>query len=188
MRLTDDRYHQERIRLELGLRLLRHEAKNCTIRHCTGISEDRVRKLFKTYIEGQTPQPLRRKRGKSPQELSLLLRNDGARLEASILAGAMHAVGIVPMMPLGKEWSPSTHMAARCCDAYEHYLQLFDSPRFTFEHAWFLLLTLARTTDLILTECTACSASILQDRCAQPKLCPFCHVRPPLPPAIRLHH
>ncbi len=45
MRLTDDRYANERSQFELALRMIRHEARTRTIRECTGLSDDRIRKL-----------------------------------------------------------------------------------------------------------------------------------------------
>jgi hypothetical protein len=47
MRLTDNRYAQERFQLEVAMRMIRFEARTCTVRTCTGLSEDRVRKLYK---------------------------------------------------------------------------------------------------------------------------------------------
>ena len=43
MRLTDDRYANERTQFELALRMIRHEARTRTIRECTGLSDDRIR-------------------------------------------------------------------------------------------------------------------------------------------------
>ena len=50
MRLTDDRYANERTQFELALRMIRHEARTRTIRECTGLSDDRIRKLYCTYF------------------------------------------------------------------------------------------------------------------------------------------
>ena len=50
MRLTDDRYALERSQFELALRMIRHEARTRTIRSCTGLSDDRIRKLYATYF------------------------------------------------------------------------------------------------------------------------------------------
>ena len=46
MRLTDDRYSGEKSQFELALRMIRHEARTGTIRACTGLSDDRIRKLY----------------------------------------------------------------------------------------------------------------------------------------------
>ncbi len=52
MRISEDRYDRDRQRLELALRFLTHEARTQTIRHWTGLSDDRIRKLYwRTPIE-----------------------------------------------------------------------------------------------------------------------------------------
>ena len=55
MRLTDDRYAAERSQFELALRMIRHEARTRTIRECTGLSDDRIRKLYATYFGKNGP-------------------------------------------------------------------------------------------------------------------------------------
>ena len=55
MRLTDDRYAGERSQFELALRMIRHEARTRTIRDCTGLSDDRIRKLYSTYFRDPSP-------------------------------------------------------------------------------------------------------------------------------------
>ena len=72
MRLTDDRYRRDRMRLELAMRLIRHEARTQTIRRWTGLSDDRIRKLFRSYIRPGSG--VRRHRGKSPQQVGYFLR------------------------------------------------------------------------------------------------------------------
>ena len=60
MRLTDDRYSGEKSQFELALRLIRHEARTGTIRSCTGLSDDRIRKLYSTYFRNSGDLPRRR--------------------------------------------------------------------------------------------------------------------------------
>ena len=50
MRVSDDRYTRDRQRLDLALRLIRHEARTFTIRQWTGLSDDRIRKLYRSYV------------------------------------------------------------------------------------------------------------------------------------------
>ncbi len=50
MRVSDDRYTRDRQRLDLALRLIRHEARTFTIRQFTGLSDDRIRKLYRSYV------------------------------------------------------------------------------------------------------------------------------------------
>ena len=46
MRISEDRYSRERLCLQLALRFLGHEARTQTIRAWTGLSDDRIRKVF----------------------------------------------------------------------------------------------------------------------------------------------
>ena len=49
MRVSDDRYSRDRLRYDLALRLIRHEARTHTIRQWTGLTDDRIRKLYRSY-------------------------------------------------------------------------------------------------------------------------------------------
>ena len=65
MRISDDRYNRDRLRLDLALRFMRHEARTHTIRKWTGLTDDRIRKLYRSYFS--IAQPVPRHRGKSPR-------------------------------------------------------------------------------------------------------------------------
>jgi hypothetical protein len=45
MRISDDRYSRDRLRLDLALRFIHHEARTHTIRAWTGLTDDRIRKV-----------------------------------------------------------------------------------------------------------------------------------------------
>ena len=60
MRITDCRYDRDRLRLTVAYRLIAHEARTQTIRHCTGLSGDRIRKLFRVYVQGRPGPRIRR--------------------------------------------------------------------------------------------------------------------------------
>ena len=45
MRISDDRYSRDRLRLDLALRFIHHEARTHTIRAWTGLTDDRIRKF-----------------------------------------------------------------------------------------------------------------------------------------------
>ncbi len=75
MRLTDDRYAAERSQFELALRMIRHEARTRTIRECTGLSDDRIRKLYSTYFRDTGSTDIRRRRGKSPRQITRFVKN-----------------------------------------------------------------------------------------------------------------
>jgi hypothetical protein len=62
MRISDDRYARERLSLDLALRFLRHEARTQTIRTWTGLTDDRKRNLYRSYMSRGAqfvPRPLR---------------------------------------------------------------------------------------------------------------------------------
>jgi hypothetical protein len=46
MRISEDCYARERLCLQLALRFLEHEARTHTIRAWTGLSDDRIRKIY----------------------------------------------------------------------------------------------------------------------------------------------
>ena len=79
MRVSDDRYTRDRQRLDLALRLIRHEARTFTIRQWTGLSDDRIRKLYRSYVMNHEARRVLRHRGKSP-------RRTGWRLTWSAIA------------------------------------------------------------------------------------------------------
>jgi hypothetical protein len=187
MRLTDDRYTREREACELALRLLRYEARSCLIRTCTGLSEDRVRKLYKTYLQHHGAKQLRRKRGKAPHEAATFMRNSHAHLEASLLAGILQSLTLTEPANSQPRWLPPLSFVERLCDAYDYYLQCMNSTdrtreaQFSFEHAWFLMQTLARGA-LRLVDCPHCGAAQLHDVLATtPRPCPFCEQKSPRP-------
>jgi hypothetical protein len=183
MRLTDDRYTREREACELALRLLRYEARSCLIRTCTGLSEDRVRKLYKTYLQHRGTKQLRRKRGKAPHEAATFMRNSRAHLEASLLAGIFCSLTLVETTYAQPRWLPPLSFVERLCDAYDYYLQCMSTgsrdAQFSFEHAWFLMQTLSRGA-LRLVPCAHCGAVQLHDVLATtPRACPFCEQKSP---------
>ena len=55
MRITDDRYTRDRQRFDLALRMIHHEARTCTIRTWTGLTDDRIRKLYRSYVADHSP-------------------------------------------------------------------------------------------------------------------------------------
>src|SRR5258707_301542 len=68
MRVSDDRYSRDRLRLDLAVRFIEHEARTRTIRLWTGLTDDRIRKLYRSYLSEGVPRRRARHRGKSPQQ------------------------------------------------------------------------------------------------------------------------
>ena len=78
MRVSDDRYTRDRERLDLALRLIRHEARTFTIRQWTGLSDDRIRKLYRSYVPEGAAAAVLRHRGKSPRQAAFFFRKPEA--------------------------------------------------------------------------------------------------------------
>ena len=179
MRLTDDRYARERSQFELALRMIGHEARTQTIRTCTGLSDDRIRKLYATYFKNTGNTSVKRRRGKSPQQVGRFVKNAEHQLQATTLlalycAGLLlkldHEQKVVPCWP-----APNVEFGHRLCRAYESYALLHESPLLSFEWAWNLLNSIAYNDELILAFCGSCNAPYVQDAYAiDSKRCPAC--------------
>jgi hypothetical protein len=177
MRITDDRYTRDRLRLDLALRLIRHEARTRTIRDWTGLTDDRIRKLFKSYIEHAGDREIRRHRGKSPRQPAYFLRNPQVRLQAASLASFFCQLGMLrsagPGLPGGLE---RLRWGERFCEAYEAFLQQHERPQIGFEHACFLQRALERQKELCIDDCADCGALIVAPVFAgRPADCAFCN-------------
>jgi hypothetical protein len=158
MHVTDERYKRDRLRLELALRLIRHEARTHTIRHWTGLSDDRVRKLYRSYIKPGAG--VRRHRGKSPAQVNYFLRATTVGAEAHALASILLLFGAISDKPdpASLKKIPTIARGRLLCDAYEAYRRVSPRPRIDFEHAAFLAKALTVGDEIRLRFCPACQA------------------------------
>jgi len=177
MRIHDDRYTRERLRFHVALRFIRLEARTRTIRQWTGLSDDRIRKLYRSYTqEAASPAPVRH-RGKSPQQPAFFIRTARARQESAVLASLCRLTGALPTATARRDSTalamvadapgtilPSLQRAQLLCQAYEGYCALVDNPLIGFEHAVFLLIALCRGEELVLSVCCDCNALLVADR------------------------
>lgn len=176
MHISNDRYFRDRQRHDLALRMIRHEARTHTIRSCTGLTDDRIRRLFKTF-RSHTPAPLRRRRGKSPRQIAYFTRNPHMQFEASYLSGVFATFDLVRRQGTEVD-AECLEYGQRFCDAFETHRQLVQQPRISFEHAWFLLQLLNRGASLRAARCRRCSGRYLRDRLhATARRCPFCELK-----------
>ena len=95
MRVSDDRYTRDRQRLDLALRLIRHEARTFTIRQWTGLSDDRIRKLYRSYVLNHDAQRVFRHRGKSPRQAAFFFRNTELYFQSAQLASLYVIYGLL---------------------------------------------------------------------------------------------
>ena len=164
MRVSDDRYSRDRLRLDLALRFLSHGARTHTIRAWTMLSDDRIRKLYRSYVRTADSPP--RHRGKSPQQVSFFMRGARAQQETGMLASFFSLLGVVPTTKLTEvnHMLPSLTRGERLCQAFELFTAIFPAPRISFEHAIFLVTALARGNEIHYGRCTDCAALVVVDR------------------------
>lgn len=181
MRLTDDRYAGERSQFELALRMIHHEARTRTIRECTGLSDDRIRKLFGTYFQDAATRHIKRRRGKSPRQVGRFVKSPLNQLEATTLI-ALYCIGLLLRMDAERKihacWPrPDVDYGHRVCRAFETYLLLHPGAKLSFEWAWNLLQTISHNDELYLAACDNCNTAYVQDSYAlDHRVCPSCEI------------
>jgi Flagellar transcriptional activator (FlhC) len=177
MRVTDDRYTRDRQRLDLAVRMIRHEARTGTIRHWTGLSDDRIRKLYRTYLQHTAAHPCRH-RGKPPRQVSYFLRNRETRRQSALLGGLFGLIGLLgcdDAEPRARDGASAMHWGDRFCRVYETYLALEHARLISFEHACYLLQVLERRAELALDECPSCQSLMVVDTLrVRDRRCAFC--------------
>jgi hypothetical protein len=172
MRVSDDRYTRDRQKFDLALRLIRHEARTYTIRQWTGLSDDRIRKLYRTYVQNGEVRVITRHRGKSPRQAAFFFRNPEVHFHAAQLASLFLMYGLMGSSGNRVESRyrvGSLESGTLLCRAYEAYLDLHAPVSISFEHAWFLLLALARRDEVGIARCTNCGGVRVRDLLARHK-------------------
>lgn len=181
MRLTDNRYASERSQFELALRMIHHEARTRTIKDCTGLSDDRIRKLYTTYFRDTGEGKIRRRRGKSPQQVGPFVKHPRNQLEATTLI-ALYCASLLLRIDAANRvhacWPrPDVEYGHRVCRAFETYLLLHPRPRLSFEWAWSLLQSISKNDELFLAICDDCRTRYVQDAYAlDRRSCPSCEI------------
>jgi hypothetical protein len=113
-----------------------------------------------------------RHRGKSPRQAAFFFRNPELNFQAAQLASLFVMYGLVGPSERGIEPRyrvGSLESGALLCRAYEAYLEMHKPVSISFEHAWFLLLALARHDEVDIARCSACGALRLRDLLARHK-------------------
>ncbi len=185
MHISNDRYFRERQRHDLALRMIRHEARTCTIRTCTGLTDDRIRRLYKTFARHEAHIEIRRRRGKSPRQVAYFTRSIRMQFEASCLGNVFASFDLLQQPQEEIDEVASLAYGERFCDAFETHRQLVQGPRISFEHAWFLLHLLSRRALLHCSRCRRCGSRYLRDQLnAARRQCPFCELKASEPMCI----
>ncbi len=165
MRISEDRYTKERLCLQLALRFLEHEARTQTIRAWTGLSDDRIRKLYRSYMT-RASRYVPRHRGKSPYQIAYFVRSVRMQQETVWLASLLSLLGVIPAEPSAEatQHLPCVARGEMLCEAFETYRAMVPSSQISFEHAVFLATTLARGEQLRLGGCADCGSLIVTER------------------------
>ncbi len=176
MRATDNRYRGERARFELAMRMIQHEARTGTIRYFTGLSDDRIRKLYTSYFKYDEATSVKRRRGKSPTQIGPLIQTPDRTLESGVFVCLLRANGLLSIDdPPGPPLKGSVDLGHRFCQCYETHLLVVPEPVLSFEWGWNLLLGIRRGDELGITRCEECSMSYIYDLLALPRgACPAC--------------
>jgi hypothetical protein len=179
MRISDDRYDRDRLRLDLALRFMRHEARTHTIRKWTGLTDDRIRKLYRSYFV-DAPNQVPRHRGKSPQTAAFFMRTPRIQQETAVLASLFCLLGVMPSHIVVDAGNPIPGVARgeKLCQAFEAYCTLVQASQITFEHAVLLVNALARGDELKIGGCADCGGLAVVDSLAEDNMkCSLCAVR-----------
>jgi hypothetical protein len=175
MRATDNRYRGEQARFDLAMRMIAHEARTGTIRYWTGLSDDRIRKLYSAYFKFDG-MPVRRRRGRSPSQIAPLVRNPQRALESGVLTNLLIANRLLrcdgePQPELER----NIRLGHRFCESFETYTAFVVRPALSFEWGWNLLLSMRRGDELGIVRCDSCAICYVVDRLALPRVsCPGC--------------
>jgi hypothetical protein len=149
------------------------------------LTDDRIRRLYKTLADHHSTVKVRRRRGKSPRQVAFFTRNTQLQFESSLLISVFTTFGL--MQPEGAPNGEALEFGERFCDAYETHRQLLERACVSFEHAWFLLQLLNQRNELRMTRCRRCHSHYLRDLVnLSPRTCPVCELKnAPAPRAPR---
>ena len=166
MRISDDRYSRDQLRLDVAMRFIRLEARTQTIRQWTGLTKDRIRKLYRSYLCDVGSCAVRRHRGKAPRQAAYFTHSARLRQETDVLASVCLLVGLIgrPSSSALAEPLAQIRRAQLLCQAFECYRQMIPEPHISLDHLHFLLGALAHGRELRLDNCAGCGALIVADR------------------------
>jgi hypothetical protein len=175
MRVSEDRYTRDLRRLNLAQRLIRHEVRTQWICAWTGLSDDRVRNLFRSYHRASGE--VTRHRGPSPTRLQAFLRSPALRSEASAIGGLACTLGVVP--PKGssnvRRERSTVEAGERLCEVFELYRHIAPQSDFTMDQFFVLMEALGDGEDLAIGHCRNCHGALLIDPLgASRRLCTAC--------------
>ncbi len=165
MRITDERYLRDLRRLNLAMRLIKHEARTGTIREFTGLGDDRIRRLYHQYLR-PAGACTDRHRGRAPRAALRVLASPRGGADAAVFAGFSGQFGVVDLLPgcKGRYQLLTLARAEAICDAFELYREFVPEGQLSFEQAFCLVKALWTRDEIGPGRCKKCGALIVVDR------------------------
>ena len=136
------------------------------------VQPEHITKLYRSYCQAGPSATVTRHRGKSPRQAAFFFRNPDVTFHAAQLASLYLIYGLVGAGGGGLESRyrvGSLESGGLLCQAYEAYVDLHAPVSISFEHAWFLLLALARRDEIGMTRCEECGGLRLRDMLSRHK-------------------
>jgi hypothetical protein len=137
------------------------------------LQPEQITKLYRSYVLDLGERRVFRHRGKSPRQAAFFFRSVELNFQAAQLASLFVMYGLLSGTNSGLEPRyrvGSLESGALLCQAYEAYLDLHAPAGISFEHAWFLLLALARQDEVGISRCGVCGGVRLRDLLAKRRL------------------
>jgi hypothetical protein len=175
MRISEDRYTRDLKRIQLAQRLIRHEVRTQSICDWAGITDDRVRNLYRSY--NSTSLVTQRHRGPSPKRLATFLRSPRLHTEASAIAGLAYVLGVIPAKPIpdARRNLPNVEVGERMCLSFEIFQKVAPESTLTMDQVILLVTALASGEELMVVHCGNCHGALLVDRMGlKRRLCRSC--------------
>ena len=175
MRVSEDRYARDLRRLNLARRLLKYQTRTQSICDWTGMTDARIRTLYRSYDPADVI--AQRHRGPSPTATRTFIRSPILRCEASSIAGLGCLLGVIPRKPIpdARHKLPGIETGERLCDVFELYRRIVPGSHFTMDQFILLTLALSEGVDLQLAQCTHCHGALLVDQmAADNSMCWWC--------------
>lgn len=175
MRITDNRYLRDLTKLDLARRLIEHGARTKTVAAWTQLSPYRIRQLCRDYGYAGDH------RGVPPTRIGYFWKSPQMQIEAASLAGICKVMGVLPRtrMPNVSEFAAPVR-GQRLCQAYEAYVDSFEKPQISIEHAVLLVTALSTTDAISIGKCVTCGGIVLVDLADVPDgCCVYCAGRMP---------
>jgi hypothetical protein len=169
MRISDDRYSRDRLRLDLALRFIHHEARTHTIRagpaSPTTASASSTAPIFVRPAAPRLRATAASHRGRRhSSHRSPRIRREAAVFAVSQPVRADHTAAITVdrrAQPL-----PTVARGALLCESLQNLRALVDDPLISFEHAVYLVGALDCGDELRVAHCRDCAGVLVTDRLA----------------------